>query len=206
MKDLIILGTGVHGMEMVEIAERANREKKRWRIKGFLAADAKHVGAERNGYKVIGTKENIGDYPEAEFAPDNEWPRDIAVPAAQLVSLVDPSCFVSRSAAIGRGCVIYPHSYVGYNARIGDYVFCLTGCIINHDDVIEDRCVLASAVTLAGHVHVEADCYLGQSSTVRQYLTIGADSLIGMGAVVIKDVEPMSVMVGNPARRLRDRK
>jgi len=31
------------------------------------------------------------------------------------------------------------------------------------------------------------------------------NSLIGMGSVVLRDVEPDSVMVGNPARRLRER-
>lgn len=63
---------------------------------------------------------------------------------------------------------------------------------------------MCSKVTLAGVVHVEADCYLGQSCTIRQHLRIGKKSLIGMGAVVVKDVPPNSVMVGNPARRIRD--
>jgi len=85
-------------------------------------------------------------------------------------------------------------------------VFCLSGCIINHDDMIEPRTILASGVTLAGHVHVESDCYLGQGCTCRQYLRIGRGSLIGMGAVVLDDVAPNSVMVGNPARKLRDKR
>jgi len=205
MKDLYILGTGVHGGEMAEIVERANRERNTWRLRGFIAAEEKYVGTERNGVKVVAAKDAVAGLAEAEFVPDNEWPRGFPVPREQLVSLVDPSAFVSRTATIGRGCVIYPHCYVGLNARVGDYVFSLAGCVINHDDVVEDRVVLASAVTLAGSVHVEADCYLGQSSTVRQYVRIGAGSLIGMGAVVIKDVPPNSVMVGNPARRLRER-
>ena len=205
LKDLIILGSGVHGAEMAEIVERVNRAKKTWRLLGFLSSDEKGVGNERNGYKVLGTKDNLAGYPSAFFVPDNEWPRSIAVPRAQLVSLVDPSTFVSRTATIGVGCVFYPQCYIGLNARIGDYVFSLAGSVINHDDVVEDRTVLASAVTLAGSVHVEADCYLGQSSTVRQYVRIGRGSLVGMGAVVVKDVPPNCVMVGNPARKLKDR-
>jgi len=121
------------------------------------------------------------------------------------VSLIHPSAVVSRTAHIGVGCVIYPHCYVGLNARINDFVFCLSGCIINHDDVIEERVIFASGVTLAGVVHVESDCYLGQGCQVRQHLRIGRNSLIGMGAVVVTDVPPNSVMVGNPARKLRER-
>ncbi len=55
------------------------------------------------------------------------------------------------------------------------------------------------------YVHVESGCYLGQACTIKQYLTIGRESLIGMGSVVLKDVPPNSVMVGNPALWLRKR-
>ncbi len=81
----------------------------------------------------------------------------------------------------------------------------LSGCIINHDDVLEDNVVCASGVTLAGAVHVESGVYLGQSCTVRQFLRIGRNSLVGMGAVVVKDVPPDCVMAGNPAFKLRDK-
>jgi sugar O-acyltransferase (sialic acid O-acetyltransferase NeuD family) len=209
MRDLIILGTGVHAKEMAEIVERVNRANPTWNLLGYITASEKHAqtGTEFNGYAVLGTKECLAGYPDACFVPDNEN-RVLAsdVPRNRLVSLIDPSAFVSRSVSIGSGCVIYPGCYVGFNARIGDFVFCLSGCAINHDDVIEDRAVLASHVSLAGFVHVEQDCYLGQASTIRQMLTVGRGSLVGMGAVVIRDVSPNSVMVGNPARKLRDRR
>ncbi len=203
-RDLLILGTGVHAGEMVEIVERVNGCRPTWRLLGLVGADGTS-GAELNGAKVLGGPDVIPKHPDAALVPDNEWPRDIELPNERLVSLVDPTVFVSRTATIGPGCVIYPNCFVGLRARIGGRVFSLSGCIINHDVVIEERCVLASAVTLAGHVHVEVDCYLGQSCTVRQYTRIGRGSLVGMGAVVVKDVEPGTVVAGCPARRLKDR-
>lgn len=202
-RDLLILGCGPHSAEMAEIVERINHATPTWRLLGFISPDGKGVGTERSGYSVLGGPEALDTYPNAYVVPDNEWPRNSALPQERLVSLIDPSAFVSRTATVGAGCVLYPHCFVGLNARLGQRVFALSGCIINHDDVLEDNVVLASGVTLAGSVHVEAGCYLGQSATVRQYLRIGAGSTLGMGTVVIRDVPPRSVMVGNPARVLR---
>jgi len=205
MRDLIILGTGVHGGEMAELVERVNRVAPTWNLLGVISPTGDDVGTLHNGCSVLGGPEVLERCPEAALVPDNAWPRTLEVPRERLVSLIDPSCFVSRTARLGAGCVLYPHCYVGLHAVLGDYVFALAGCTINHDDVIEDRSVLASGATLAGAVHVEPDCYLGQSCTIRQYTRIGRGSLIGMGAVVVKEVPPNSVMAGNPARRLRDR-
>ena len=207
MRDLIILGTGVHGLEMAEIVARINRVLPTWNLLGHIAPP-KHpdlVGQMRHGWPVLGTIDAIDRYPAALLVPDNEFPHDVPIPRERLTSLVDPSCFVSPAACIGPGCVIYPNSYVGHSARLGQRVFALAGCVINHDDVLEDRVVLCSGVSLAGQVHVEADCYLGQACTVRQFVRIGRNSLIGMGSVVLHDVEANSVMVGNPARKLRER-
>ena len=205
MRDLLILGAGIHGAEMAEIVARVNDAVPTWNLLGFIAPEPQKVEGSRNGHPVLGTHADLPAYPEAFLVPDNEWPRALAVPANRLASLIDPSVFASRTAVIGTGCVLYPHCFVGLNARIGDAVFCLSGSIINHDAVVEDRVVIASGVTLAGFVHVEPDCYLGQACTIRQNVRVGRGSLIGMGAVVIRDVPPGSVIVGNPGRKLRDR-
>ena len=200
MRDLIIAGTGVHSAEMAEIVERINRVEPAWNLLGYLSPDGSRIGEVRNGYPVLGPPEAVEDYPDTVLVPDNEWPRSPGLPLDRLVSLVDPSAYVSRTASIGRGCVFYPSVFVGLNARIGDRVFVLSGSVINHDDILEDGVVVASGVTLAGSVHVESGCYLGQSCSVRQETRIGRGSLIGMGSVVLSDVPPGSVVVGNPGR------
>jgi sugar O-acyltransferase (sialic acid O-acetyltransferase NeuD family) len=204
-RDLLILGVGVHAAEMAEIVERVNGAHPTWRLLGFIAPEEKYIGEQQNGYPILGTIDRVPDYSDACVVPAYGWPRRLPVPRDRLVSLVDPAAFVSRTATIGAGSVLYPHGFVGLNARLGEQVFCLSGSVINHDDVLEERVVVASGVCLAGSVHVEADCYLGQACTVREYVRIGRGSLIGMGAVVVKDVPPNSVIVGNPGRRLRDR-
>ena len=206
MKPLIILGTGVHGGEMAYIVERINRQAPTWKLLGHIAPKPTER-TEFAGHPVLGSVEKVDEllaaHPEALLVADNEFPKSVPLPLDRLATLIDPSCFIHPTARIGKGCVLYPDAFVGLNAVIGNRVFALSSATINHDDVIEDQVVFASRVTLAGFVHVESGVYLGQSCTVRQYLRIGRNAMIGMGAVVVKNVEPNAVMAGNPARVLR---
>lgn len=206
MRDLIILGTGVHGGEMAHIVERINRQAPTWKLLGHIAPKPTER-TEFAGNPVLGSVENLdailAAHPDALLVPDNEFPQSVPLPLDRLTNLIDPNSFIHPTARIGKGCVLYPEAFVGLNAVIGNRVFALGGATINHDDVIEDLVVFASKVTLAGAVHVETGVYLGQSCTVRQCLRIGRNSTIGMGAVVVKHVEPNSIMVGNPARVLK---
>lgn len=207
MKDLIIVGGGQHACEVAEIVERINQVQPTWNLLGFIAGPkaAQQIADLHNGLRILGPFADIDKFPNAMLATPFEARNHRDLPLERLATIVDPSVFVSRTATIGAGCVIYPGCFVGFKAVLGNRVFVLSGSTINHDCRIDDFAVLCSGAQLAGTVHVEEDCYLGQACTVRQMLRIGRRSMIGMGAVIIRDVPPNSVMVGNPARKLRDR-
>ncbi len=205
MRELLILGTGPHALEIADIVDRINRVRETWDLRGFVSQTEDKVGEERHGLPVFGSKSMWDSFPDALVIPEPDWTLKAQLPRHRLISLVDPSSFVATSARIGLGCVIYPQCFVGAAARVGDFLFCLAGSVINHEDVIDDGVTITSAVTVAGNVHVEADCYLGQSCTIREMTRIGRGSLIGMGSVVLTDVAPNSIMIGNPARKLGTR-
>lgn len=200
IKDLLILGNGVHACEMVEIFERAEASKQ-YNLLGFVS-EKPYVG-ELSGYPVYGIEDLEQRFAHAALIPDNSF--DLKAKQKykeRMISLIDPSCFISRTAKIGQGCVLYPNCFVGLNAVIEDFVFSLSGSIINHDDVIGMGTIITSGVRIAGSVKVGQQVYLGQNCTIKQLLNIGDNSLIGTGAVVVKDVSPGMVMVGNPAHVL----
>src|SRR3989338_6725237 len=114
-----------------------------------------------------------------------------------------PSAVCSPSATIGRGSVFNPAAVVNAGAVIGVNVILNTGAIVEHDCVIGDHVHIATGAKLAGTVCVGAAAHIGAGATVRQCLTVGEGAIVGAGAVVVKDVEPWTVVVGVPARVLK---
>lgn len=52
---------------------------------------------------------------------------------------------------------------------------------------------------------IEHDVWIGEGALIKAGINIGTGSVVGMGAVVTKDVPPYSIVVGNPARTIRKR-
>ena len=88
---------------------------------------------------------------------------------------------------------------------MGDHVSFYPGGIVGHDSVIEDYVIVAPGAVISGFVHVERGSYLGAHSVIRQHLRVGTQALVGMGAVVVRDVAAEEQVVGNPARPLASR-
>ena len=180
--DLIILGVGVHAVEMADLVDRINAVRPRWRLAGFIRRRTDRTVETLAGRPVLGTVEALAGWSGCHVAFEHDFHDDTGLAVERWASLVDPSVFVAASAVVGPGCVIYPHGFLGAAAVLGPRVFVLAGSTINHDCVLDDHVTVCSGVTLAGGVHVEANTYLGQSCTIRQNVTIGAGSLIGMAA------------------------
>lgn len=106
---------------------------------------------------------------------------------------------------ICEGAVFCARTMVTASALIGRHFQCNIYSYIAHDCVIGDFVTFAPQVCCNGNVHVHDHAYIGtgavlKQGTVEKPLIIGAGAIVGMGAVVTKDVEPRSIVVGNPAK------
>jgi acetyltransferase-like isoleucine patch superfamily enzyme len=54
---------------------------------------------------------------------------------------------------------------------------------------------------VSGHVHIERNCFVGVNATLRNAITVAEFTLIGAGALVMKDTQPRSVYVGARTER-----
>ena len=116
-----------------------------------------------------------------------------------------PQATLSSQAEIGAGSVVLPGSVINAGAKIGANVILNTGAIVEHDCQVGDHAHIASGAVLGGGVRVGRFAHVGAGSTVRQGILIGEGATVGVGAAVVTDVEPWSVVVGVPARKLAGR-
>ena len=121
------------------------------------------------------------------------------ITASDHVSMVD--------VIVGEGAMFSPFTTVTSNIRIGSHFHCNIGSYVEHDCVIGDFVTFAPGVKCNGNVHIGNGAYIGTGAILRQGtpekpLVIGANAIVGMGAIVTKDVAPGTTVVGNPARPL----
>jgi sugar O-acyltransferase (sialic acid O-acetyltransferase NeuD family) len=210
MKKLIIIGAGGDGRNLAEAIDRMGGK---WDLLGFLDDDPKKQGLKINGVPVLGKTTDVQKYGNCYFVVLVGSPADYSTKKRLVMKLglsserygtfIYPGAIVSKFSSIGSGSVILPGVVIMANANIGKHVFIASNCNIGHDTEIRDYVTIAPLAGIPGNVKIEEGCYIGMGSTVRNYVTIGKCSMVGMGSVVLSDVPPYHMVVGNPARVLR---
>lgn len=80
------------------------------------------------------------------------------------------------------------------NAKVDDHVH------IAHNVTIKERAMVVACAEVSGSTVVGEDAWLAPGCLLRDAIIIGRDVVVGMGAVVTKDVPDGAVIVGNPGR------
>lgn len=85
---------------------------------------------------------------------------------------------------------------------IGNNNFIMVHAHIGHDVTIGNDCEICSGVIIGGYCKIENEVKIKLGATIRNRKIIGEKSLIGLGSCVVKDVDPGTIVVGNPAKPL----
>jgi UDP-N-acetylglucosamine acyltransferase len=87
---------------------------------------------------------------------------------------------------------------LGYT-RLGDRNWIMAYVHLAHDCVVANDTILANCVQLAGHVEIGDFAILGGFTGVHQFCRVGAHAITGVGSVVLADVPPFVIAMGNTA-------
>jgi sugar O-acyltransferase (sialic acid O-acetyltransferase NeuD family) len=111
----------------------------------------------------------------------------------ELLSYVSSRCSFLTDHPLGDNCFILEDNTIQPFVKIGNNVTLWSGNHIGHDAVIEDHCFLASHIVVSGYVRIGNNCFIGVNATLRNSITIAPETLIGAGAVIMKDTVPKGV-------------
>ena len=207
--NIVILGAGGHGRVVLDILQQAREHV----VKGFLDSNPQIWGRRVDGVPVLGGPDLLSDLATQDVdgaivaIGDNGIRRQFAdlVDAAglELANAIHPSANLARTVTVGCNVVIAAGALVCAHCQIGDSVILNTGCIVDHESMVGTAAHICPGVKLAGHVTIESGAFVGIGATVIQNVRIGYDAVVGAGSVVIEDVEPMTTVVGVPAKTIK---
>ena len=214
MKDLIIIGASGFGREVAWLVERINKNNPEWHLIGFIDDDENLTGKTINGYPVLGPLNKLSSI-------DNAWLvcaigssniREGIIHRvnqicddAQFATLIDPSVIFSERVKIGVGSIICANSILTVDVEIGSHVIINLDCTIGHDAILSDFVTVYPGVNISGITQIGEGAELGTGSLIIQSKSIGDHSIVGAGAVVIRNLPDNCTAVGNPAKPIKFR-
>lgn len=210
MKDLYIIGAGGFGREVAWIVERINSIKPTWNLKGFIDDNETLWGSTEGEYHVFGGCEYLSAledvYAVCAVGSSNvrkkiiEKLKDTSI---KFATLVDPSVLYSNSVKIGEGAIVCAGTIITVDVNIGDHVIVNLDCTIGHDAVIDDFVTIYPSVNVSGNVLIGECSELGTGTQIIQGKKVISNTIIGAGAIVVKDCIESGTYVGSPAKKIK---
>lgn len=122
-------------------------------------------------------------------------------------------CKLGDDVVVGRGSLVENDTAIGARTKIQANAY-LTAYSTLEEDVFIAPCVVTTNDNFMGRTEkrhalrkgptIRRGARVGGGAVLLPGIEIGEEAFVGAGAVVIRDVPPRAVVVGNPARQLRD--
>lgn len=126
-------------------------------------------------------------------------------------SHIMPNCIIGEKCNIGQNVVVSPKVVLGSNVKVQNNVSIYTGVICEDDVFLGPSMVFTNVVNPRSAVNrrgeylqtlVKKGASIGANATIVCGNNIGEFAFIGAGAVVVKEVLPYALVVGNPSKQI----
>ncbi|WP_369048020.1 DapH/DapD/GlmU-related protein [Tenacibaculum sp. UWU-22] len=126
-------------------------------------------------------------------------------------SHIMPEAIIGQNCNIGQNVVVSPQVILGNNVKIQNNVSIYTGVICEDDVFLGPSMVFTNITNPRSAINrrnqykttlVKKGASIGANATIVCGNTIGEYALVGAGAVVVKEVLPYALVVGNPSKQI----
>ena len=195
-KKLIVLGDGGHARAVVDVAlstgefeieavvgiDEAN--KTLWKKMGInWVPETALEGLLHTGlFGIVG----LGQIKDPE--PRAKAYSRLSGLGIELATIVSPSSYVSKTAAIGKGSIVMHGAVVNAYARVGKNSIINSMALIEHDSVVGDHSHISTGALVNGQCQIGDKTFVGSGVIVKNGALIGSGCLVPMGALVVSDL------------------
>lgn len=139
----------------------------------------------------LGQKTRIGKYSELVSAKNGNL-------KIKDYTTLYSNCKVLGNVTIERYCVLATNIYMSSGNH---FAFEYPELLIR----VQDKLVRDKKANINKAIHIHEDVWVGNGVFISPGITIGRGAVVGAGAVVTKNVQPYEVVVGNPAKHIKNR-
>ncbi|MEJ7645293.1 MAG: acetyltransferase [Chryseolinea sp.] len=207
---LLIYGAGGLGRELLSLVHALEN----FEVIGFLDD---HIPRDTTvkGITVLGGAEVLRSFEKpinvvlAFGDPAMKAAKAVSIPhnLVRYPQIIHPRAILqdSSSIKIGPGSVLCAGVVLTTDIVIGDHTLINLNCTVGHDSRIGSFCSLMPGVHVSGEVLISNEVLIGAGATILNQLEIGAKAKIGMGSVVIRNVDAGLMVAGVPAQPMVSR-
>lgn len=207
MKNLIIIGAGGFGREVLSWVSDIEPTQNEWKVKGFLDDNQAALDGYETSHVIIGAaatyQPQVNDVFFCAIGPPKvkmNICRSMLKKNAQFISLVHPTAIIGQNSTIGNGCLLCPRSTITANVTLGDFVT-LNGYVsIGHDAIIGCGTTISAHCDITGFASLGKEVFLGSHAVILPGKKVGDYAVVGAGSVVIQNVKPGTTVFGVPAK------
>lgn len=206
--EITVIGAGTYGSVIGELAESCG-----YHVTHYLDDDLSKWGTGLDRVPITGPIDDaLRRLPEgcavAVAVGNNQarlkWLREAQSQGLSIPMLVSPHALVSPKASVADGVYLHPGCHVWTHARLGLGTILSPHATVAHHTIIGDGSFISTGANIGASIVVGEASMFGIGSTVSTGVkAIGENTLVGAGAVIIRDTKAFGVYVGSPGRLIK---
>lgn len=208
---VLVLGAGGHARVLIDALLLLDIP-----IIGIVDADIKLKGVQIRGISVLGEDDFVLHYSPHEIMLVNgigsvkntrlrkKIFEKFKEKGFRFFSIIHPSAIISTEVFLGEGVQILAGAILQTDSAIGDNTIINTRVVVEHDCQIGSHVHLAPGVVLSGNVSIGDSAHIGTGGIVIQGKMVGSQALVAAGSVVVSDVPNKKVVMGIPAKPVKE--
>jgi len=211
-RPIVVYGAGGHGREIAALIGDLRSAGADWDFRGFLSDDRATWGSRVGGVPVLGDGEWVTRLPgvAVAVAVGDSAARCRVVAGlegrgVEYPSLVHPAALVMERSSLGPGVIAGAGAIVTVDVEVGEFAVLNIQSSVSHDCRIAPYATLGPRVVLPGGVTVGTGADLGAGAGAIPRVSIGEWSIVGAGAVIVRNLPANCTAAGVPARVLSAR-